>query len=241
MTNFLSKTNLPNYCYTQLLVIAMTFVFGCYLTLETHHPVFAILSIMFLTCYSYFVHYLCHQLPDMINLHIKYHHLPQSSWWIQYSHLIIETLVNIGFFAVVYGIQHMIKLEVIPTVLIVFYGMIYVSVHIINYSLCHASPKHMIHHRTSGTQKVPFPPSVEDSTITPPSSTSHLQTKNYGPDCFDHFFGTNDDETFEDFNHMIPNILVSFFLTWYWSIPKSPPPPLQEVITSMDLVPNIKI
>lgn len=240
MTNFLTQTNLPNYCYNQLLVIAMTFVIGSYLTLDTFHPVYAILSIMFLTCYSYWIHYLCHQLPDMLNIHLTYHHLPQSEWWIQYLHLIIETVVNIGFFALVYAIQWLCKVEVIPTVLIVFYGIIYVSIHIINYSLCHVSPKHVIHHRTS-TQSA----TVEEDSATPSTtpgtspSSSHVQTKNYGPDCFDHLFGTNDDESFEDFNHMIPNILVAFFLTWYFFVAKSPSP-LQEsgeVVTSLELVP----
>ena len=39
---------------------------------------------------------------------------------------------------------------------------------------------------------------------------------NYGPDFIDHLFNTKcDKNTFENYNHIIPNILISFLLTYY--------------------------
>lgn len=213
MTNFLTKTNLPNYCNKQLLLIFTLFLLGCYLTLETHSLLYSIGSLLFLTFYSYFIHYLCHKLPDVISIHLTYHHVPQAQWWIRALHLLIETIVNIGFFGIIYGLQRLLQIQVIPTILIVYYGMIYVSVHIINYSLCHASPKHVIHHTTSDPSSA-TDDSKQPTTPTTPATLS--ATKNYGPDSIDHLFGTNDDETFEDFNHMIPNILISFAVMWYF-------------------------
>jgi hypothetical protein len=137
-----------------------------------------------------------------------FHHLPSVEWWRKTVHLMIETTVNIGFFALVYGFQRLCQTEFIPTILIVYYGIIYVSVHIINYSLCHASPKHVLHHHTCD----PAAAAAADDT-TKPTKTA---TKNYGPDTIDHLFGTNDDDTFENLNHMIPNILVAFFFCWYF-------------------------
>jgi hypothetical protein len=211
MTNFLTKTNLPNYCHKQFLLICTFYLLGFYLTLETHSPIYSIFTLSLLTYYSYFIHYLFHRLPDIIDLHIKYHHVIHSNNCQKTIHLIIETLVNIGFFAIVYGVQRLLQIEMIPTILIVYYGIIYVSIHIINYSLCHTSPKHVIHHATS------------NPTDNPATSATNLEkptTKNYGPDIMDHLFGTNDDESFEDFNHMIPNILVAFFVSWYFFTPK---------------------
>jgi hypothetical protein len=75
-----------------------------------------------------------------------------------------------------------------------FYGLLYISVHIINYSIFHTSEKHIKHHITS------------NKTLSP---------QNYGPDFIDHIFGTNSDEEFENYNHILPNILISFIITYY--------------------------
>jgi hypothetical protein len=175
---------------------------------------YSIFTLSLLTYYSYFIHYLFHRLPDLIDLHMKYHHVIQSNNCQKTIHLIIETLVNIGFFGIIYGVQWLSKIEMIPTILLVYYGIIYVSIHIINYSLCHASPKHVIHHATSN-------PSDNPAASTSATDGEKPTTKNYGPDIMDHLFGTNDDETFEDFNHMIPNILVGFLVSWYFFTPKN--------------------
>jgi hypothetical protein len=231
---------LLNYCNKQLPIILTYFLLGCYVTLYTHHPLHSILSMSFLNFYSYFIHYGCHLLPEEINLHAKYHHVVHSDWWEKMGHLAIETAVNIGFFAILYGLQLLLQMEVIPTSLLFYYGTIYVSIHIINYSLCHASPKHVIHHLTSVSVAKPEPePETKDetdrstttsATTTPTPTCTTPATKNYGPDIIDHLFGTNDDETFEDFNHMIPNILVAFFLTWYLFTPRNGPDPSLAVV-----------
>ena len=78
-----------------------------------------------------------------------------------------------------------------------YYGFIYVSVHIINYSLFHASPEHVIHHNSSNSSKI----------------------YNFGPDLIDHIFYTNYSNTFENYNHIIPNILMAFLVTYYFYKP----------------------
>ena len=41
----------------------------------------------------------------------------------------------------------------------------------------------------------------------------NLDTKNYGPDVFDHIFKTNYDNYFENNAHVLINIIVGFFIT----------------------------
>ena len=48
-------------------------------------------------------------------------------------------------------------------------------------------------------------------------STASMEKKtcNYGPDLVDHVFNTNCKEKFENYNHIIPNTLMSFLITYY--------------------------
>lgn len=63
----------------------------------------------------------------------------------------------------------------------------YISTHSINYSLI-GSPFHQKHHTERDV--------------------------NFFPDILDHTFGTNATDEFEDMSHMIPNILLSFLVTY---------------------------
>jgi hypothetical protein len=126
---------------------------------------------------------------------MNYHHSPlKKDSLTSVIHWIIELFADITFFAILYFFQKLIRFEIVPPVLILYYGVIYVTVHVINYSIFHAAKKHVVHHETSETDPDP---------------------KNYGPDIIDHLFGTNDDDTFENYNHTLPNILAAFFVAYY--------------------------
>tara|TARA_B110000285_G_C15137457_1_gene628070 strand:- start:3239 stop:3562 length:324 start_codon:yes stop_codon:yes gene_type:complete len=99
---------------------------------------------------------------------------------------------NILFFFILFIFQKLINITIFPNTLIIYYGMIYTSVHIINYSVF-GSNHHVKHHE----------------------SINKAQYYNYGPDTIDHIFGTNFDDSWENFGHMLPNILVSYIICNY--------------------------
>ena len=192
--SIIDKYKLPNFFYNQFIPNTIVCVLGIYLTIDKYTPIHSLISIFILFFYSYFIHFLFHKFPDIINIHMKIHHKKTNTLFEKYINLLIETIVNILFFIIFYFLQKIINFEFVPTILIVFYGLIYVSVHIINYSIYHTTEKHIKHHTSSNSDNL---------------------TKNYGPDIVDHLFGTNSDNKFENYNHILQNILVSFLVTYY--------------------------
>ena len=41
------------------------------------------------------------------------------------------------------------------------------------------------------------------------------KTRDYGPNLVDHIFSTNSVDEFENYNHIIPNVITAFALTYY--------------------------
>lgn len=192
----INKINLPDFFYNQLIQNLSIVVFAIYLTINNYTPLRAIISIGILYFYSYFVHILLHKFPNtVINLHTRFHHINTPSIVYKYVYLFIELISNIGFFIIFYILQRVTHINFVPNILIFYYGFIYSSIHIINYSIFHLSEKHIDHHKTS--------------------DIDYHSTKNYGPDFLDHLFGTNGDNKFENYNHVLPNILISFFISYY--------------------------
>lgn len=193
----MNKEKLPNFFCNQLIPNSIILILAIYLTIHKYSPIHTMISISILFFYSYFIHMLFHLFPNFINVHMIFHHTNNNNnnnVVKKYIYLLIETFVNIGFFIIFYFLQKLLHVEYVPTILIVFYGIIYISVHIINYSIFHTSEKHIKHHKTTS--------------IT-------LLSQNYGPDLIDHIFGTNSDQEFENYNHILPNILISFIITCY--------------------------
>lgn len=148
-------------------------------------------SFLILFYYSYLIHYFIHKIPDNINLHILYHHNKGKPKIINFY---IELLLDIGFFVLFYFLKQLLGLTFITNSLIFYFGFIYVSVHLVNYSIFHTTKNHTNHHFINNKTK---------------------RNCNYGPDTLDHLFNSNCDEKFEDLNHIIPNSLISFLLTNY--------------------------
>jgi hypothetical protein len=125
---------------------------------------------------------------------MKYHHThnkddikDKNYKLIRLRNLIIEILVNIGFFVVLYIVKTYLKLDFIKTILIFYSGFIYVTMHNINYSIFHLSKIHVNHHK--------------------------YKNCNFGPDAFDHLFRTNCDNKYENIHHMLPNTIIAFILS----------------------------
>ena len=201
MNKLLHKSHLPNYFHNQFIPSFLVLIFALLLGNKQYSPLRISISIGILFYYSYFIHRLFHNLPDLINVHKAFHHntdLNNDSIIARIFCLVIELFVNILFFVIFYFIQKLLNISYVPNMLIFYYGFIYTTVHIINYSICHISPEHMNHHKTSN------------------DNTSY----NYGPDLVDHIFNTNYSDNFENYNHIIPNTLLSFLITYYLYKPK---------------------
>lgn len=200
MIEILTKNRFPNYFYNQFIPIFTTFIVALILGYQKYSPIVISVSILILYCYSYFIHRLFHILPDY-NIHIRFHHNVDKNQnkFIKAVYWLIELFLNIMFFVIFYFIQKFLRIDFVPKIMIFYYGFIYVTVHVINYSLFHASNKHIIHHT---------------------SCNDKLKVYNYGPDLVDHIFGTSSSTDFENYNHLMPNILMSFLITYYFYKPK---------------------
>lgn len=95
-----------------------------------------------------------------------------------------NVLVSVAFILLYLGV-HVLNIKFIPNILIFYMGLIYISINAINYTIVHLGKKH--------------------------SGTTHY---NFGSDTFDHLFGINNSATFENFNHILPNILGSFLIIY---------------------------
>jgi len=198
MFHLFLKNNLPQIFRNQFIPNFIVFIFGFFLTYKKYSPVLSFVSIMILYFYSYFIHKLFHYFPDVLNIHLNNHHnhKENSIKIVKIINLMIELFSNIMFFVIFYYIQKFLSIDFVPKILIFYYGFIYVSVHIINYSIFHASHAHVLHHKSS-------------------ENKDKSKTCNYGPDLVDHIFHTNCNKKIENYNHIIANTLVSFLITYY--------------------------
>jgi sterol desaturase/sphingolipid hydroxylase (fatty acid hydroxylase superfamily) len=176
--------------YSPLLIVTLL----CSLILElSTTPILQLFTgFMFIYLWSYFIHRIDHNLPTdgifyYLNPHISLHHemVKRLPRWVE---LIIEGLQDLGIFYLLYYIQELLDIHITPTSIIFLVAISYTTTHIINYTMF-TSDTHRDHHIHKNV--------------------------NYGPDFLDHIFGTNSDKGFEDMSHMIPNIIVSFLIT-YW-------------------------
>ena len=203
MFDLIFKNKLPNFFRNQFIPNLTVFILGILLTYKKYSPFLAGMSIMILFFYSYFIHKAFHYFPDIINVHLNLHHNHSDNLKIvkKYINLFIELISNILFFVIFYYSQKILSINVVPEILIFYYGFIYVTVHIINYSIFHCSKTHVLHHKSSD---------IEDKS----------KTCNYGPDLVDHIFQTNCNNTIEDYNHIVPNTFMSFLVTYYFYKPQ---------------------
>jgi hypothetical protein len=191
--DFFNKTNFKNFLYNQYSYSFIILIFGIILTYKTISPFYTSFLIIGLMYYSYFAHILLHIIPEKYNPHLAFHHNTDFNYTKNnkiISFIIEIIFVNIGFFAFLYYFQIFIGYELFPPILIFYYGIIYITIHNINYSIFHIG-NHQKHHLGDEGGKI----------------------TNFGPDTLDHFLGTNQDSVFEHMYHYIPNILFAFLTT----------------------------
>jgi sterol desaturase/sphingolipid hydroxylase (fatty acid hydroxylase superfamily) len=198
MLHLIQKSHLPDFLNKQFIPLFCLFVFACLLTYKKYSPVYTAVCILVLFNYSYFIHIAFHHFPDIINLHVNHHHNVEENKSIinKILNILLETGTNIIFFLIFYYFQKIMNLHLVPNIIIFYYGFIYVTTHNINYSIYHTAEQHVLHHKTTDNAAV--------------------KTCNYGPDLADHIYNTNYyKNTFENYIHIIPNILMSFLISYY--------------------------
>jgi len=191
--DFFSKETFKKFLYNQFSYTFVLVIFGIILTYKTISPFYTAFLMVGLMYYSYFIHMLLHIIPQRYNPHLAFHHNVDQNFTNngRIISFIIEALfVDVGFFLLLYYFQIFINYELFPPILIMYYGIIYITVHNINYSILHIG-NHQKHH----------------------FGDNGAVTTNFGPDTLDHFLGTNEDSTFEHMYHYTPNILFAFLAT----------------------------
>ena len=187
-----TKEEMNKYFKYQFITFLILGILGIILTYKICSPIITIIVLNILALYSYFIHIFLHIHSDnFLNIHSIFHHNnTNTNFFINAINWIMEIINNILMFLPLYLFKIIFKLNFIPDILILYYIIIYVSVHNINYTIFHASENHSFHHKI----KNPC---------------------NYGPDVFDHLFKTNYNNNFENNSHMLPNIFFSFLITYY--------------------------
>jgi hypothetical protein len=131
----------------------------------------AVAQTLFLLAYSYFGHVAIHYATSRdswtgwLNPHIFIHH---DKWmdvprWLD---LTIETVVNLGSFLLLFPLQRLLGIHWLSTSMVWAAGLLYVAVHILDYSLL-GDANHKVHHQK--------------------------EKCNYAPDFMDVLFGTQCD------------------------------------------------
>ena len=149
----------------------------------------ATFGIIFVYFWVYFVHRVLHHIPLAVNTHMQFHHAgPDEKPLPRWLELVFETVTDAGMNMSLLLLQWLVGYHLVHPLIIVFFTLTYVSIHIINYSII-GSQTHRTHHL--------------------------VLDKNFGPDTIDHIVGTNFDESFEDMTPLIFNGAVAFVIVGY--------------------------
>ena len=172
------------FLHSYFFVLLLSYLLGIFLV----YPKYGLLSIGLqlsaLNFYVYGIHRLSHSMPSIfVNYHMYSHHnkklgLPRP------LELACEFLCDFSWFLLLMAAQYLLKLDILSNTLILFIGLWYSSVHVLNLSLGD-SKEHRIHHTEN--------------------------EYNYGPPYIDILFGTLKTEVNSDENDKIKNGVIIFF------------------------------
>jgi len=166
---------------TNGLTILVLFVFTVLVSYPERSPLSAGIGLMIMYTWVYFSHRVIHMLPtSVLNLHVYVHHQHEAPIDRRIE-LFIEAIHDLFMSLNVLLIQSLVGIHIVPTSVILFYGILYTSVHIVNYSLV-GNETHRGHHKNMYT--------------------------NYGPDTMDHLFGTSGDGVWEDLTPITMNAVM---------------------------------
>jgi len=168
--------------YSFLLLLSVGSLLSLYLVYPSYSAFSIAVQLTLINFWVYVIHRLCHILPNQVwNYHIYSHHnklldLPRP------IELVCEFFTDFSWFILLLGIKLFFNLD-LSTALILFVGIWYSSVHVINLSLGDHI-EHRIHHKD--------------------------HAYNYGPAYMDFLFGTLKVDKNYTGDFEIPNGLVAF-------------------------------
>lgn len=152
-----------------------------------------ILTFIVIMCFFYFIHLINHyyDIYPLNAIHL-YHH-DHDNIFSYILEIILEFIWIISFIIGKLSIKTFfnIQFNFLNSYLIIFFYLIYTTVHNINYSIFHVNNIHEYHHKD--------------------------QKKNMGPDICDIIFNTkyDNENNIENMNHYIPNILFSLLIVLF--------------------------
>ena len=166
------------------------FLFSGYIiSINLVYPKFSVLSVAIqlfsIYLWIYIVHIILHMLPESkIIYHIYSHHNKNLKlpWCLE---IIAEFFNNFSAFISLVAIKYMFGMSYLSYTLVIFYGLWYSSVHLIQYSLLKSS-EHEVHHKE--------------------------RKYNFGPGFYDMLFGTLKSNNSEVPLYQINNGIVIFLL-----------------------------
>jgi hypothetical protein len=164
---------------------------GTYMSFQLLYPAYSPGFIFFqsfcINIWVYLLHRACHLLPNIpLNYHLYSHHNKQFHLS-RPLELFCEFFTNFSWFLLILLLKYCFDLQLISTSLVLFLGLWYSSVHVVNLSLF-PHMEHKLHH--------------------------HDYTVNYGPPYIDYLFGTLQVEDGYTADYEIPNGIASFAIVY---------------------------
>ena len=176
------------------LLMGAVFTWCAYLLTHPCDPLYLLSGIVLMPAWLYWSHRALHLIPkDSILLypviHIWSHHGIPKPIPDRALELLTETVWELFFWTFLpIWIQSVTGFHFIPTSIVLLASFMWISIHMINYSIL-GSTTHSRHHG--------------DTTV------------NYGPDVLDHLFGTNYDHTHEDTTYYVFNAMAAALAVLY--------------------------
>jgi hypothetical protein len=152
-----------------------------------------IITFIVIMSFFYFIHLINHiwNIYPLNAVHL-YHH-DHDNWFSYIMEIVLEFIWIISFIIGKLSLKALfnINFAFLNSYLIIFFYLIYTTVHNINYSIFHVNNVHEYHHKD--------------------------QTKNIGPDICDLVYGTKHNSThnIENTDHYLPNIIGSLLLVLF--------------------------
>jgi hypothetical protein len=193
MTEEKPSNDLPAYLKSYGAPIIIWFTLSVLLTQPQYSVISGILQTLFIMAWTYFGHIFAHMVSERpplnyINTHVSMHH-DLSGRWPRVLNLIVEAISNSLGFGILLIIQWLLGVEWLSTSLVLFAGLLYVFIHILDYSIL-GNHEHRLHHTKTFC--------------------------NYAPDFMDVAFGTRcePDAPYYNQNREIVHAVAAFLIVW---------------------------
>jgi len=187
-----------NSCYNQTINYGLGFSFFIILAYVLKPPetsIFIVLiTLICIPAWSYIMHRTLHNIDEWgilkeFNTHLTFHHAYDKPLP-RSLELFLEMITDIFVINLsVIPFQLILGRTILSLSTILLYTLAYSSIHLFNYSII-GTKFHGLHHKT--------------------------KDKNFTPDMFDHFFGTNYSEEREDLNPTVINLLGTTAVLYYF-------------------------